>query len=506
MPGAAFDDQFRQVDAAVRDLQVSNLQVPQTGTAGNAPYRNFRTSQLDPRMVPAVRYPDGDIFRVVPSRNVSVEVIPHVRSLVRHLSERPGSAHPGDSTDTRFGENRPISMLQDRAATSDEGSQDTVQQDTVTQLTNAQQNPNVVRNSGDIEEGPIHMSRGTFYAVRPVPGYPPPLHPPNVPNRSYDFQGPSGGSQGYGQPSTQPNVSNLVRDIDGQLYEIERYQGGSMMDAHPPNVPSGHQHFGGYQAPAPGYGPPSYQSNVPGHFQDTGNHHNQGFGSAPPPPTQHTNSNVPTQSEDIEEPRGRTIERDAGYLRHHRRTAQRGNILWGQELDDRNNADRVRGETFLGGDVDSGELLTLLQFQAPFPERRAPREEEGLRTPRALSPPRVQIIEPSPIAMSENASGHMPPHGGRASAPPGPPSTDMGGLRGYFVTPLYQALNAQDSLRRSSLPASEGRSSSTDSSGENRIFGELAGTVRAPSQEGKGRKLWKKDSEDEDKDSKDRRF
>ncbi|PVH80159.1 hypothetical protein DL98DRAFT_588702 [Cadophora sp. DSE1049] len=31
-----------------------------------------------------------------------VEVHPHVRSLVRLLSERPGSAHPGDSTDTRF--------------------------------------------------------------------------------------------------------------------------------------------------------------------------------------------------------------------------------------------------------------------------------------------------------------------------------------------------------------------------------------------------------------------
>ena len=38
------------------------------------------------------------MYRIVPSRHLSVQVILHMRSSVRHLSERPGSAHPGDST------------------------------------------------------------------------------------------------------------------------------------------------------------------------------------------------------------------------------------------------------------------------------------------------------------------------------------------------------------------------------------------------------------------------
>lgn len=481
MPGAAFDDQFRQVDTAIRDLQVSNLQVPHTGTASNYPYRNFRTSQPDTRMLPAVRSSDGDIYRVVPSRNTPVEVLPNVRSCPRQLSELPGSAHPGHSTDTRFGEIRPNPMLQNHAATSNEGSQDTFQQDTVTQVTNAERTPNVASNSGDIVEGPIHESRGTFYAVRPVEGYPPPLPNP----------GPS-------------NVTRVVYDIDGRPYEVAGYESGSMLDHHS-NVANNSHNIGNHGYQNHGYGQSSTTPNVSSNFQHIGYHHNPGYGYAPPPPTQLTNINVTTHTEDIEEPRGRTIERDARYLRHHRRTAQRGNVLWAQELDDRNNADRARGETFLGGDVDSGELLNFIQFGTPFPERRAPQEEEGLRTPRGLPPPQFQITKPSPIATAENIQGHVAPQSGRASAPPGPSSTDMGGLRGYFVTPLYQALNAQDSLRRSSLPDSEGRSSSTDSNGENRIFGELAGTVRAPSQAGKGRKLWKKDSEDEDSDPKDRR-
>lgn len=272
--------------------------------------------------------------------------------------------------------------------------------------------------------------------------------------------------------------------------------------------------------------------NVPNISYDIGNHHYPGHGSFPPPPPRNANFNVTTPSENIEEEpaRGRTIQRDPGYLRHHRRTAQRGNVLWAQELDDRNNADRARGVPFLGGDTDSGEQLTFLQFQVPREQRAAP--EEGLRTPRALSPPRVEITGPSPVAMSRNASGHTRPEPspvatsrnasehtrpepvqqtGRASAPPTAPAPREPSPSGYFFTPLYQALNAQDNLRRSSLPAIQGRSSSTDSNGENRIFGELAGTVRAPSQEGQGRKLWKKkDAEDEDKDQekkpRDRRF
>lgn len=70
LPGAAFDDQFRQVDAAVRDLQVSELQIPQAGTASDAPYQNFRTTRLDPRQVPVVHYSDTYVYRVVPHRNV----------------------------------------------------------------------------------------------------------------------------------------------------------------------------------------------------------------------------------------------------------------------------------------------------------------------------------------------------------------------------------------------------------------------------------------------------
>ena len=69
-PGAAFDDQFRQVDAAIRDLQVSNSQILQAGTASNTPYQNFRTTRLDLRQVPVVHYPDGYVYRVVPHYNV----------------------------------------------------------------------------------------------------------------------------------------------------------------------------------------------------------------------------------------------------------------------------------------------------------------------------------------------------------------------------------------------------------------------------------------------------
>lgn len=498
MPGAAFDDQFRQVDAAVRDLQVTNLQLPRAGISSNAPYQNFRTTTLDLRLAPVAHYPDGYVYRVVPSRHLPVEVLPHVRSLVRHLSELPGSAHPGDSTDTRFGENRPISMLQNDPATS-EGSQgtirDTTTQDTVTELENAQGNPNVLRISEHIEEGPVHVSQGTFNTIRPVPGYPPPLPGP----------GPS-------------NVTRLVPDINGQVFEVAGYESGSTQARPAPNVTNNWYDIGGYQSAAPGYAPSGYhlshQTNVPSTSYDIGNNQYPGFGSAPPPPTQQTNSNVATRTQDIEEPpRGRTIERDPGYLRHHRRTAQRGNVLWAQELDDRNNADRARGEPFFGGDVDSGEQLTFLQFQVPREQRGAP--EEGLRTPRDLNPPRVEITGPSPVAKSRIASGHTRPEPvqqtGRTSAPPTAPAPREPSPSGYFFTPLYQALNAQDNLRRSSLPAIQGRSSSTDSNDENRIFGELAGTVRAPSQEGQGRKLWKKkDAEDEDKDQenkpRDRRF
>ncbi|KAK0101042.1 hypothetical protein ONS95_012970 [Cadophora gregata] len=463
VPGAAFDDQFRQVDSAIRDLQVSNSHGPRPSSTSNAPYQNFRTSTLDPKTMLAYRYPNGVVYQFVPSRNASVEVIPHVRSLVRHLSEQPGTAHPGDSTDTRFGENRPNQMSQDILATS--GSHEAIQQGT-----------NVAQGSDDIE-GPIHESRGTFYIVRPVPG-----------------------SYRYDRLSTDPNVPNMVRDIGGELYEIEGYERGSMQDAHP-NVPSDIQNFGGYQALTTGYGLLNYQSNVANQSQHFGNHSYPEYGAAPPPPTPNTIFNVPTTFEDIEEPRGRTIERDAGYLRHHRRTAQRGNVLWGQELDERNIADRARGEGILGGDIDSGEIRTFLQFQVPS-ERRNTNEQKGFTTPRALSPPQFRVTEPSPIAMPENATRQLEAMqtSGRSSAPPAPIIAIPGG---YFVTPLYQALYAQDTLRRSSLPAAEGRASSVDSNGENRIFGELAGTVRAPSQEGKGRKLWKKDfgSEDGDKNA-----
>lgn len=54
LPGAAFDDQFRQVDAAARDLQVTNLQLLRAGSNSNATCRIFRTSQLDPRTVPMI--------------------------------------------------------------------------------------------------------------------------------------------------------------------------------------------------------------------------------------------------------------------------------------------------------------------------------------------------------------------------------------------------------------------------------------------------------------------
>ena len=129
------------------------------------------------------------------------------------------------------------------------------------------------------------------------------------------------------------------------------------------------------------------------------------------------------------------------------------------------------------GDVGSGEQLIFLQFQVPREQRGAP--EEGLRTPRDLNPPRVEIIGPSPVAKSRIASGHTRPEPvqqtGRTSAPPTAPAPREPSPSGYFFTPLYQALNAQDNLRRSSLPAIQGRSSSTDSNDENRIFGELAG-------------------------------
>ncbi|CZT50182.1 uncharacterized protein RSE6_11122 [Rhynchosporium secalis] len=110
IPGGSFDQQFLEINAAVRDLQVNNAQgalSANTIPAGNnAVHADFRMHFPPPQQLRAAQYPDGTVYNVVPSRMASVEVLPHVRSLVRHMSDAPGEAHPGDTVDTRHGDNR----------------------------------------------------------------------------------------------------------------------------------------------------------------------------------------------------------------------------------------------------------------------------------------------------------------------------------------------------------------------------------------------------------------
>ncbi|KAH7310100.1 hypothetical protein BKA65DRAFT_543451 [Rhexocercosporidium sp. MPI-PUGE-AT-0058] len=447
--GPAFDSQFNEINQAVRDLQLSNGQAHNAPTNANAEYKNFRTHQPDPRSLQQVRYPDGNFYRVVPSQYASVEVIPHVRSLVRHLSERPGEAHTGDSTDTRFGENRGPAMSQKSATALDQ------HQGALLNALIGDQNEspaNATNVSEDIEEeGPIYYSRGTFYPGPQEPGYPP----------------------GYS------NVPRRTQDIGGRDYQAEGHT--SMLQYL--NVPSGARDFGNRQ-----------------HHQI---HGHGGYGRSG------ASLNVPRHSEDIQ--RGRRIDRnpDPKYYKSHRKTQRRAALEWGLELDRRNDEDRRRGETILGGDVDSGEVHTFWRFGAPFYEQRTPRaalaaEEEGFATPRALGPahPQFTVTEASPLPSAQQSppsySGSTLPiwasfKGNLASRHTSAPllNTDR-----FQDTSFSRILNVYDQNRISQSPtmqaASEARSSSAESS-ENSVFGEQAGTVRALSKtREEGRRLYEK--------------
>ncbi|KAG4427698.1 hypothetical protein IFR05_016820 [Cadophora sp. M221] len=461
--GASFDRQFNEINQAVRDLQLSNGQGPVSNTTqagNNAAYSNFRIHRIDPSNLQQVRYPDGNMYCVIPSQYASVEVIPHVRSLVRHLSERPGEAHTGDSTDTRFGDNRGLAMSQDGART----------------LT-SQESPDVTSTTGDIE-GPIYTSRGTFYPGPREPGYPP----------------------GY------PKVTSGGQDI-GRSRDYQAEGHTSMLDYL--NVPSGPRNFGNQQ----------YQS--------------RGYGQSTTIPS--SSSNVPSRTEDIQ--RGRRVERDQDlkYCKSHRKTQRRAAIEWGLELDQRNQEDRRRGETVLGGDIDSGEVHTFLRFGALLYEKdRTPRPpaaeatEDDFATPRALSPrhlahPQFMVTEASPLPLAQPSPRSLPgpstfsswqqtslPYSRQASQPSSlPPMQPYAGLltssrtsapllntNRFYDSSFSRILDMHDQNRLSQSPtsqaANEGRSSSADSS-ENTVFGEQAGTVRALSRgrEG-GRRLYEK--------------
>ncbi|KAH6715154.1 hypothetical protein BKA61DRAFT_655458 [Leptodontidium sp. MPI-SDFR-AT-0119] len=457
--GAAFDSQFNEINQAVRDLQLSNGQGPvnrNTPAGNNVAYSNFRIHRIDPSNLQQVRYPDGSMYRVVPSQYASVEVIPHVRSLVRHLSERPGEAYTGDSTDTRFGDNRGLAMSQDSARTLS-NEKNALLKALLTHRSSAVDNgsPDVTSITEDIE-GPIYTSRGTFYPGPREPGYPP----------------------GY------------------------------------PKVPSGPRNFGKQQYQSHGYGQSTAAS---------------------------SSSNVPRQSEDIQ--RGRRIERDPDpkYYKSHRKTQRRAAIEWGLELDQRNQEDRRRGETILGGDIDSGEVHTFWRFGVPLYEKDrtpiaaaapapAPAEAEateGFATPRALSPrpahPQLMLTEASPLPSAQPSPRSLPgpsslsswqsstlsyPHQASASSslPPMQPytghltsrrtSAPLPNTDRFHDSSFSRILDMHDQNRLSQSPtlqaASEGRSSSADSS-ENTVLGEQAGTVRAlsKSREG-GRRLYEK--------------
>ncbi|KAL2067783.1 hypothetical protein VTL71DRAFT_15879 [Oculimacula yallundae] len=176
IPGGSFDQQFLEVNAAVRDLQVTNAQGPTStsANANNAPYDSFRTSFPPPQQLRNVQYPDGTRYYVVPSRLASVEVLPHVRSLVRHSSDQPGLANPGNTANTRFaGQRQHLDQSNVPRGFGDiENRQDDAPGYGGTSGPRPY-NPNVTNQFGDIQRGPappplIHPPGGQLFTLPPL--------------------------------------------------------------------------------------------------------------------------------------------------------------------------------------------------------------------------------------------------------------------------------------------------------------------------------------------------
>ena len=141
-----------------------------------------------------------------------------------------------------------------------------------------------------------------------------------------------------------------------------------------------------------------------------------------------------------------------------------------------NEESRHLGDTIGAGDIASGESLVSLQWGLPLglPARTMSlNRAETLRasTPEQ-APPVLMVTEPSPIY--EHHRGHSD---GRSSAP------IQGSLLAASLPRNLNVLRSWGQLT--------GRS--TSGGGENRIFGELPGTVLDPSPEGKvGRRFYEK--------------